>query len=471
MVALNKGPTAADCQAETVIDDLETNRHDSPQMSPDATPAAGETIGQRLKRLRLERGLSQRELAAPGVSYAYISRIEAGTRQPSVKALRRLAVNLGVSAEYLETGSELGPDEKRELRLADLELAVRLGDDADAEGPLFALLDEATAAGDRQTSQRASVALAMLAMNRSEWDLAARLLETALAGDAFAPADRFDIYMNLGRAYAHGGRPHAAVTLYEQCLEAVQELDNPSLEARYASLLSYALADMGDLGRAEEVVSHALARLDDEDDPYMRVRLYWSIARLAYDEGRESVALTHIRKAIALLQATEDTLHLARAHILASRIVLSRDADAAERHLDAAEGLLATPPTLADAVEIAIQRSEIAIARGQGERATELARHALTLNGGSNPVDDGLAHAALGNALALQNDAEGADDSFRRSVRILEEKGRWHDAATTCRAWARMLRQVGREDQAMDVLDRAAELAMRATPADTRAER
>ena len=76
-------------------------------MRPDSSPAAGETIGERLKRLRLDRGLSQRELAAPGVSYAYISRIEAGTRQPSVKALRRLAAKLGVSADYLETGSDL----------------------------------------------------------------------------------------------------------------------------------------------------------------------------------------------------------------------------------------------------------------------------------------------------------------------------------------------------------------------------
>src|SRR6266508_2706620 len=47
-----------------------------------------ETIGQRLRRLRLERGLSQRELSERGVSYAYISRIEAGARRPSVKALR-----------------------------------------------------------------------------------------------------------------------------------------------------------------------------------------------------------------------------------------------------------------------------------------------------------------------------------------------------------------------------------------------
>src|SRR6476660_5597143 len=72
-------------------------------MHPDHSSAAGETIGQRLKRLRLERGLSQRELSSQGVSYAYISRIEAGTRQPSVKALRMLARKLNVSVEYLET--------------------------------------------------------------------------------------------------------------------------------------------------------------------------------------------------------------------------------------------------------------------------------------------------------------------------------------------------------------------------------
>lgn len=66
-----------------------------------------ETIGERLRRLRLERGLSQRELSGPGVSYAYISRIEAGERRPSVKALRILAAGLGVSADYLETGADV----------------------------------------------------------------------------------------------------------------------------------------------------------------------------------------------------------------------------------------------------------------------------------------------------------------------------------------------------------------------------
>src|SRR5436309_11338559 len=111
---------------------------------------AAETIGQRLRRLRTERRLSQRELSSPGVSYAYISRIEAGTRQPSVKALRMLARKLGVSTEYLETGSDLTETAQRELRLADAELKLRLDENAgEAEQVLQGVLTEATAAGDR----------------------------------------------------------------------------------------------------------------------------------------------------------------------------------------------------------------------------------------------------------------------------------------------------------------------------------
>src|ERR687883_349935 len=111
--------------------------------------SAAESVGQRLRRLRLERGLSQRELAGPGVSYAYISRIEAGARRPSVKALRMLAPKLGVSVEYLETGSDLRDDEERELRFADAELQLRLNDDsAAAERTLAQVLEECVHAGD-----------------------------------------------------------------------------------------------------------------------------------------------------------------------------------------------------------------------------------------------------------------------------------------------------------------------------------
>lgn len=67
---------------------------------------APETLGARLRRLREERGLSQRACAGPRCTSAYISRIEAGERIPTVNVLRLLAFKLGVSLELLETGEE-----------------------------------------------------------------------------------------------------------------------------------------------------------------------------------------------------------------------------------------------------------------------------------------------------------------------------------------------------------------------------
>jgi tetratricopeptide (TPR) repeat protein len=454
------------------IDAVRPSDNDVAHMTPDGAPAAGETIGQRLKRLRLERGLSQRELAAPGVSYAYISRIEAGTRQPSVKALRRLAAKLGVTADYLETGSDLDPMHERELKLTDLELAVRLGELEGAEAGLIALAHEATAAGDRRTLLRANVALAALAHERGEFAHAVDLLERALEGEAFDPAGLIDVYSQLARAYAASGRPRAAVELFERCLEDVGDGTDPALEARYAALLSYALTDIGEIGHAEEVVRRAIDRAADIEDPYMRVRLYWSMARLAHHEGRSTVALENVRKAIALLRLTDDTLHLARAHLLAANIALSRgDHETAAPYLDQAEQLFGPSPSTDDLIELKYRRSRLESLRGNAQAAIALAREAIELIGGASPTEEGVAFAALADALALAEELPGADEAYRRSVNLLEGEGRWRDASTTCRSWARMLRQMGREEQALDVLDRAAELAMRAAPAEARVER
>lgn len=66
-------------------------------------PAA---VGRRLKDARAAAGLSQRRLSFPGCSAAYISRLEAGDRVPSLQLLRKLAAKLNVDEEYLATGVE-----------------------------------------------------------------------------------------------------------------------------------------------------------------------------------------------------------------------------------------------------------------------------------------------------------------------------------------------------------------------------
>src|SRR2546423_9307312 len=134
------------------------------QQDAGADMSAGESIGQRLRRLRLEKGLSQRELAGPGVSYAYVSRIEGGQRRPSLRAIRVLARKLGVSAQYLETGSMTTSEEDREIRLSDAELRPPLrGAGPRAQDTLRDVLREAQEAGDVDSITRAEIGLGLAA--------------------------------------------------------------------------------------------------------------------------------------------------------------------------------------------------------------------------------------------------------------------------------------------------------------------
>src|SRR2546427_3070272 len=162
-----------------------------------------EGVGARLKRLRVERGLSQRDLSSPGVSYAYISRIEAGARSPSVKALRKLAERLGVSVDYLETGRDIRDVDERELRLSDAELAIRLdGDTAEAERTLAKIVEEARRAGDHASTSRALIAFGFAAARRGNHLAAVERLEAARDEQRVSPHMRPDLYETLGQSYA-----------------------------------------------------------------------------------------------------------------------------------------------------------------------------------------------------------------------------------------------------------------------------
>jgi transcriptional regulator with XRE-family HTH domain len=65
-----------------------------------------ETIGERVRRLREERGLARRQIASEGLSASTLAAIERGARRPSERALRRLAARLGVEPRHLEGGPD-----------------------------------------------------------------------------------------------------------------------------------------------------------------------------------------------------------------------------------------------------------------------------------------------------------------------------------------------------------------------------
>jgi tetratricopeptide (TPR) repeat protein len=437
-------------------------------LSRDKESRAPETIGERLRRLRVGHGLSQRDLAGPGVSYAYISRIEAGARRPSVKALRVLARKLGVSAEFLETGSEIDPSEQRELRIADAELALRFNDrPQEAERELTRLLEEAVEAGDAVASTRAGVALGLAAAQQSRNKEAIERLEQVIGDVSVSPTTRPDVYATLGHTYSAVGRPERAVELFERCLEQIEEQtpEDGGIRIRFATLLSYALSDVGDFARAQTVLDDVREQAEEIADSYTRVRLYWSLARLAELRGQPAAALDNVRRAIALLEVTEDTLHLARAHLLCGTIMLSQGrAGEATGHFDTAERLFGPQPDPLDLGNLRTDQARVAVRLGRGDDAVERAKQAIATLGDEHPRECGSASWVLAEAHALQGENEEADAAFSRAIELLRVHGHRKDLLETYRAYGRFLRSAGRESEAIDVFERAATLAVESQP-------
>jgi transcriptional regulator with XRE-family HTH domain len=434
-----------------------------------------ETVGERLRRLRIEQGLSQRDLSSPGITYAYISRIEAGARTPSVKALRMLARKLGVTPEYLETGSDLDAADLRELHVAEQELRLRLEGDADT-ATLLELLADAETGADVAVATRARVALGFAAAARGEHAEVVAWLSGVVGSELVDPVSRPDVYSTLGRSLAASGSTREAVALFEEALAGVagSDAENEAARVRYSTYLSYALTDLGELARARAVVAELFARSagGESADPYTRVRLHWSLGRLSLEQAHPLAALDNFRRAVALLEATEDTVHLARAHVACADAILSsgEGVEAAAGQLIEAEALLGPAATAQDLTVVRRLQSVCAVASGDATAGESLAAEALAL-AGESPGERGLAWAAVAEARAAAG-ATDVDSAYREALKLLAAHGTVRDHAGVLRSYGRFLRGEGREREALDVFERAADVASNLqTAVPARAER
>src|SRR5262249_46641888 len=153
-------------------------------------------VGRRLREAREAACLTQRDLSFEGCTAAYVSRIEAGARVPSLQILHEFAKRLGVSPEFLATGRPDGQDLSSELLEA--ELALRLGDVTRAE-ELYAAAR--TDADSPAAQARVDLGLGRLALRRGEIAEGIDLLERALQCPVLAPGDASAAANALGRGY------------------------------------------------------------------------------------------------------------------------------------------------------------------------------------------------------------------------------------------------------------------------------
>src|SRR5919109_700798 len=201
-----------------------------------------------------------------------------------------------------------------------------------------------------------------------------------------------------------------------------------SLEIRFTAYFANALSEIGETDRARAALNGALTVRDAS--PEARVFVLWTHARLAWMKSEGSAALDYIKTAIGFLDATEDRLQLARAHLLCAQMLnLDGRPQEAASHLAEAEELLLRQGT--DAGDLGVLRAEqakVAAAEDRYDDTMTLATEAHELLYG-DVRHNGLADHVLGVAFAVLGDMDEASPYFKRAIDHLEGQRQWREGA------------------------------------------
>jgi tetratricopeptide (TPR) repeat protein len=410
-----------------------------------------QAVGERLRAARERVGLSQRQLSFPGCSPAYISRIESGDRIPSLQLLRELGRRLGVTEDYLATGSEYGPSELSSS-LIEAEVALRLGDLEYAERLYRALLEHSPS---ERIRAHVHAGLGQLSYRRGDPHGAIREFEQALELFGDSSFTHFDLADSLGRAYAMVGDRRAAVSVFERSLAAAERGEDALERIRFELLLGEALIDGGEFERAERVLARARETGVESNDPGVRASLYWTQSRLHSERHDPEIAARYARRALEMLRLTEDTYRTARAYQLLAYIENNRgEFDSALQLLEEGWPLLETSGNPLERAQYRLEEARALAKLGREPEAGALAMQISGIIAGAHPEDAGRSYTVLGEVYEDLGDRAGALEVYELAAELLERNPNHHlvDVHTKL---GELLEAEGRTEEAYEHMKKA----------------
>ena len=390
-------PTTTRTRRSLAVDDLDLARQ----------------VGARLKAARTRAGLTQRELAEPRYTKAYISALENGLIKPSMAALRFLARRLGtVPGEFLADGDTHWRRIEAELRLASgdwqaaadrfqtildeqpagLERGMCLLGLAEATYRLGRAIDAIAAATEAQSilaatrhdaeARRATYWLAAGHYAADDPVRARSLLEELLGGQAGVDLDpdlRVRTLVALANVATHGGDPAAAVGLLEEAKALGVDLD----DRRRATLLhslAYAHRLAGDFEIAIRTGIESLALFRAVEARGDTASIENELAMIYLGLGNLAEAERHAGMARDGFEATGDAFRLPHVGDTEAQIALRRDdlSRASSLAADAAEDARRIGNTRAE-LSALLTGARAARRRGDPAAATALLETAADL--------------------------------------------------------------------------------------------
>ena len=414
-------------------------------------------VGQRLAETRRKAGLSQRQLAFEGCTPAYISRIESGERIPSLQLLRQLGERLGVSGDWLATGRDAAPAGADPLQEAFL--ALRLGDEQTAEPILREHVDSPLP----ERRARALLGLGLLAYGGGDHRETVAQIDAALALDALPPPDHAAALDLLGRALALIGDTERSIATFEDGRAWAEAVGSDSDRLRFDVLLANALVDHDSLDRAAEILAEAIRNPAAAADPLLRARVWWSQARLHTAENNPDLAARYAYRAIAVLEESEHTLYVARAHQLLAHIEIDRHhPEQALELLDTGLPLVRRAGNRYEEAVFEVERARALLQLGHHDDAASVALAAAGLLSGASPADAGRCYALVGEVLAEFHDDARAIEMFELALEHLSPHDR--NALSVYGKLAELLERNGRADEALKLLKRAVSTSVAVAP-------
>ena len=387
------------------------------------------TLGDRIRQLRINRGMTQTELAGERFSKEYLSQIERGKTRPTDETVSWLAARLGVDSGFLESGVSTSDQDRAESVISRAEAAIESQQYTEAVEMLEAVVTSLGAANAPELELRALLAEGWARMYVSELRKAIAVLTRArvLAEDpVFTDVDRAEVLFRLGACRWNLSSIATASALFTEALDLAERSGLPCdrLRSNILGWRSRCHQRQRDWEAAREDVERALELAEAMNDERTVAHHYFQASLIAERTGHWVLARSYAERAKAQYEELADQSNVGKLlnNLGGLNFQLGKP-DEAIKHLKDAYRVLLEVGDNTDAGHVVSSLAQVHLRTGEPKLAEEQARHALDLLGGRvDHLDEiGNAQLVLGRALLDQERLDEADTMFKEAEGSFEQ--------------------------------------------------
>jgi len=416
------------------------------------SPRTPDQLGIRIRKARMELGLSLAAVAQSDFSRAFLNQIELGRSRPSTRILQVIAERLHRPVEYFLQDPQNSAS-ALEFRLAEAGTRIRQGDGERARRLMTELLALPQIAPELRA--RAQLVLGEALLKLRAIPEAIEVLQVAIKASETNGwrALKVELYDRMGTAYYQLRHPHQAGRWWDKALGSYEdaELTDPLLKARILGHRANLHYVAGEAVEAIAGYQSAIAAAEDVLDMPALGGIYEGLA-LAYQKtGDITRALEYAQRSLRLFDTLRDVRMSAQLRNNMAEILLAqgRVAEAESLFLAGAEQLRHVgdrdllPHLLAGAAEAALDRGEPALAISRSTAALDAAQTSV------DPTAKLAAERVAGRVTAATGEASQARAHFERALEIASGLDSPNDLSRVAFDYAQVLEEQGDPTQAL----------------------